>query len=100
MSFSVPLSEKTPQTVWDEQEQLGGRLLLTIPFGSPEDQMDGFISVMGSHNKLPVISLCVAKPTGGSVLSTVVFPSVELYLGFVSSIQNDSLLNFFEGETF
>ena len=39
MSFAVPLSDKNPQTVWGEQEELGGRIILTIPFGSKVDDV-------------------------------------------------------------
>ena len=98
MSFAVPLSDKNPQTVWGEQEELGGRIILTIPFGSKVDDMQGFVSIMGSvDDGIPVLTMCVESPSGGAIVSTIVFPSAETYLGFVQSIQNDSLVNFFSG---
>ena len=48
MTFAVPAIEKTPQSLLKEQIDLGARLMLTIPFGSSTDVMDGFVTVMGS----------------------------------------------------
>lgn len=101
MSFSVPLNKETPQTLWASQENLGGRIILTIPFGSKVEDMQGFVSVMGSREKeFPVLTVCVEKPTGGAVVSAIVFPSAEKYSEFIQAISTDSLVHFFEGEEF
>jgi len=40
---------------------MGARLMLTIPFGVPTEDMRGFVSVMGSKEiHLPVMTICVA----------------------------------------
>ena len=97
MSFSVPLDTETPQSLWSKQEELGARILLTIPFGSSPKEMQGFVSIMGDRSTdLPALTLCVEKPTGGAIVSTVVFSSNSHYLEFVSLIQSDALVNFFD----
>jgi len=99
MSFAVPTEKETPQTVWAEQKELGGRLLLTIPFDSKEEDMQGFISTMGSKEEgLPVLTMCVEKPKGGAIVSTIVFPSAEKYMEFISTVWSDSFLHFFDGQ--
>jgi hypothetical protein len=99
MSFAVPSEKETPQTLWASQEELGGRILLTIPFGSKVEAMQGFVSIMGSkEEELPVLTVCVEKPTGGAIVSTIVFPSSEKYAQFIQTISTDSLIHFFEGQ--
>jgi len=99
MTFASKMNEDTPQTVWEEQEALGGRLLLTIPFGVSVEEMQGFISVIGKNDydvaPFPVLTLCVGKPVGGAIVSTVVFPSADLYIDFVDSLHCDTY-SFFE----
>ena len=99
MSFAIPSEKETPQTLWKSQEEMGGRILLKIPFDSTEADMQGFISTMGSKDSgLPVLTVCVAKPTGGAIVSTIVFPSSEKYMDFISLASSDSLLHFFEDQ--
>ena len=74
MTFAAPVNEKTPQSVLKEQLDMGARLMLTIPFGSSVEDMEGFVSVMGSKDVHdPVMTLCIGKPTGGCILSTILF---------------------------
>ena len=95
MSFASTLGRETPQTVWRTQEALGARLMLAIPFGARVDDMLGFISVMGDKDLgLPVLTLCVDRPTGGAIVSTVVFDSTDRYTDFVSRLLVDSAMKF------
>ena len=95
MSFASSLNEETPQSLWESQQALGGRILLTIPFGSSHEKMLGFISVMGDKDsELPILTLCIDKPAGGAIVSTVVFDSIDRYTDFVSRLLVDSALNF------
>lgn len=94
MTFASKLDEDTPQTVWEEQEALGGRILLTIPFGASVGEMKGFISVIGKYDydvaPFPVLTLCVEKPAGGAIVSTIVFPTSDLYISFVDRLHSDT----------
>ena len=94
MTFASKLNSDTPQSLWAEQEALGARLMLTIPFKSSTKDMEGFVSVLGSDNtepnNLPVLSICVAKPSGGAILSTIVFSSQSSYLDFIDAIHLDA----------
>lgn len=95
MSFASTLDKETPQTVWGDQEALGARLMLTIPFGAKPEDMLGFISIMGNKDlDFPVLTLCVDRPVGGAIVSTVVFDSTDRYTDFVSLLLVDSALNF------
>lgn len=99
MTFASKLNKETPQSIWQEQEKLGGRLLFTIPHGSSEDNMQGFISTLGSKDNedeffFPVVTFCVEKPSGGSIVSTIVFPSQDIYLDFIDKIHVDAYSNF------
>ena len=94
MSFSSNLKTETPQSLWSKQEEIGARMMLTLPFGSRVDQMDGFISVLGDKDALPVLTICVKKPTGGAIASTVVFSSPGEYIDFIDRIHLDSYLMF------
>lgn len=97
MSFSVKIPE-TPEQLLKEQEDLGARLMMTIPYGSPVDKMQGFVSVIGgeSHKKnmLPVLTLCVRSPNSSSVVSTIVFKDDDHYLDFIDKLLSDAYLNF------
>lgn len=100
MSFSAKVPE-TPQTILDGQEQLGARLLLTIPYGSSVEKMQGFVSVIGGSgsddNLLPVLTVCVQNPNAASlvsVLSTIVFKNDSHYLDFVDKLMTDAYLHF------
>lgn len=99
MSFASSLDKETPQSLWAEQEELGGRIITTIPFGVPVDKMQGFISVIGNNlsedTPFPVLTVCVEKPaSGGAIVSTVVFPSQDIYLDFIENISTDAYYRF------
>ncbi len=95
MTFAVPASERTPQSLFKEQVDLGARLMLTIPFGSSTEDMEGFVSVMGSQESHePVITFCVGKPTGGCVVSTIVFDGTNTYSDFIEKLHTDRYINF------
>ena len=95
MTFAVPVSEKTPQSVLKEQIDMGARLMLTIPFGSSVEKMEGFISIMGAKDVHdPVVTFCIGKPTGGCILSTIVFDNLKTYSTFIEKLHNDRYMNF------
>ena len=95
MTFAVPAVERTPQSLLKEQVDLGARLMLTIPFGSSTEDMEGFVSVMGSEESHePVITFCVGKPTGGCVVSTIVFDGTKTYSDFIEKLHTDRYINF------
>ena len=95
MTFAAPIDEKTPQSVLKEQLDMGARLMLTIPFGSTINNMEGFISVMGAKNiHDPVMTFCVGKPTGGCIVSTIVFDNSKTYSSFIEKLHNDRYINF------
>ena len=95
MTFAVPVDEKTPQSVLKEQIDMGARLMLTIPFGSSVDKMEGFISVMGAKEvHEPVLTFCIGKPTGGCIVSTIVFDNLKTYSTFIEKLYNDRYMNF------
>jgi hypothetical protein len=98
MTFASKLNEETPQSIWEEQQGLGGRMLLTIPFGSDTDDMQGFVSTVGREGfepaPFPVLTFCIAKPTGGAIVSTVVFPTADLFLEFVDKLHCDAYAAF------
>lgn len=95
MTFAVPVPEETPQTLFEKQINLGARLMLTIPFGASVDEMQGFVSVMGSkESHEPVITFCVARPTGGCVVSTIVFDGTRTYSDFIEKLHNDRYISF------
>jgi len=98
MTFAAPVKEQTPQSILKEQLDMGARLMLTIPFGVPTEDMRGFVSVMGSKEiHLPVMTICVAKPAGGSVVTTIVFDSVERYVELLERVEMDRMM-FFEAD--
>ncbi len=74
-------------------------MLVTIPFGSSPDKMQGFISVMGDDRGdnvpcMPILTFCIEKPTGGAIASTIVFPDQGVYLDFIDKIHLDAYSNF------
>ena len=57
--------------------------------------MEGFISVMGSEDTHePVITFCVGKPTGGCIVSTIVFDGTKTYSDFIEKLHTDRYINF------
>ena len=95
MTFAVPANDRTPKSVLEEQLDMGARLMLTIPFGVSIEEMEGFVSIMGSKEiHQPVVTLCVAKPTGGCVVSTIVFDSTERFTEFVDKVHMDRMMYF------
>ncbi len=95
MTFAAPVNEKTPQSVLKEQLDMGARLMLTIPFGSSVEDMEGFVSVMGSKDVHdPVMTFCIGKPTGGCILSTIVFDGTKTYSDFIEKLHSDRYINF------
>tara|TARA_B100000131_G_scaffold323253_1_gene380979 strand:+ start:1408 stop:1725 length:318 start_codon:yes stop_codon:yes gene_type:complete len=97
MSIAAKTDIDTPQTVWDDIESFGGRLLMTIPFNSSVDKMKGFIAIMGEgsgEDSVPTLTLCVSKPTGGAIISTVVCPNSDNYLDFADKLYTDAYTSF------
>lgn len=99
MSFASSIDKETPQSLWSKQEELGGRIITTIPFGVSIDKMQGFISVLGNNESeeapFPVLTICVEKPaSGGAIVSTVVFPTQDLYLDFIENLSTDAYFRF------
>lgn len=97
MSFSAKIKE-TPQSLLEEQKKLGARLIMTIPYDSSVDKMQGFISVIGgdhnNENLLPVLTICVQNPNAGATVSTIVFKGDSHYLEFIDKLMTDAYLNF------
>ena len=95
MSFASKIKEETPQTLWEKLKEFDSRILFTIPFNEEESKMSGFCSVTGDLEiEFPILTLCVEKPTGGCVVSTIVFPSSEEYSKFVEKIYIDCATKF------
>tara|TARA_Y100000034_G_C6548919_1_gene237077 strand:+ start:24 stop:347 length:324 start_codon:yes stop_codon:yes gene_type:complete len=96
--FASKSDEDTPQTLWEDQQNLGARMMLTIPFGATYEEMQGFVSVLGESGDeaapFPVITFCVAKPSGGAIVSTIVFSSAGRYTDFVERIYVDCYSKF------
>ena len=98
MAFATKMDEETPQSVWEEQRLLGGRIMLTIPFESGEEDMMGFVSSLGTEGQIeapfPVMTFCIEKPSGGCIVSTIVFPSNDVYLNFIDKLHSDAYSSF------
>ena len=98
MTIAAKLKEKTPQSVWKEQEALGGRMLLTIPFGVNVENMQGFVSAVGKKGyepaPYPVLTFCIAQPSGGAIVSTIIFPTSDLFLEFIDKMYCDAYASF------
>ena len=85
----------TPQELWKELEDMGSKMFFTIPFGSPIDKMSGFVAVTGdSSTDFPILTMCVGKLKEGSIVSTIIFPSVEEYSKFAESLYVDCAIRF------
>ena len=98
MSFAAKLNTETPQTVWKELEAMGSEIMFTIPFKEEVASMAGFCSVTGNEeSEYPILTFCVEKPTGGCVVSTIVFPSIDLYSDFAEKLYSDSVKRFDNG---
>ena len=90
-------SSKVKDTIQDlihEQKDMGARFIETIPYGTGIDDCKGFISVTGKDNELPVLTFCIAKPAGGSIVTNMVFNSVDHFEKFVSTMLTDVVSNF------
>lgn len=101
MTFSSKVKQ-TPQTLWKELKESGGRLLLTIPYNSDIEKANGFIAINGSDKEeykdiisYPILTVCVENvQTERCTVSTLVFPSSDEYIKFVSSLWLDCFGNF------
>lgn len=97
LSFGTKLKE-TPQSILEDQFKIGGRLIMTIPFGSSIEKMQGFVSVIGgtSNNEetLPILTICVQSANLKSTVSTIVFNSDSHYLDFIDRLSSDAYSNF------
>lgn len=94
-SVAATIPEKKPVDILNEHIEMSGRILSLIPFGSTIDEAKGFISILGNRSiELPVLTLCVEKPNGGSVVSSIVFPSNNEYISFAEKLYIDSVQNF------
>ena len=96
MNFSAKVKQ-TPQELWAELEELGGRLMLTIPFGEDISKARGFISINGDKSCLPVMTVCIENvSTERCTVTTVVFDSKDRYMNFVTKLWSDNSINFSE----
>ena len=90
MSFYSKLPNTKPLDIWKELEESGSRIIETIPFGSSLEDMEGFLSITGKDNELPIMTFCVSNPTKDKCLVTnIVFSSVEHYNKVIDSINID-----------
>jgi len=90
-------SSKVKDTIQDlikEQKDMGSRFIETIPYGSSIDNCKGFISVTGKDNEFPVLTFCIEKPAGGSIVTNMVFNSVNHFEKFASTMLTDAVSNF------
>lgn len=95
MSFYSKIPEKTPQDMWKELEELGGRMIETIPFGSNTEDMEGFICVLGKDQELPVLTFCIANPAKDKcITANIIFNSSEHYNIFIDKLNIDFIKNF------
>jgi hypothetical protein len=88
---------QTPRDILEELVSMGGRLLMTIPFGSSVDDMQGFMSIVGEgegEGSIPTLTFCVSKPKGGAIISTIVYPSSDSYLDFADRMYVDAYTKF------
>ena len=91
--------DKTPQELWSELDDLGGRLLMTIPFGVDMEKARGFISINGDSDSLPILTICVENSlTERSTVTTIVFDSIDRYLDLITKIWSDKTVNFSEDD--
>jgi len=95
MSFYSKIPKKTPQDIWKEIQEIGGRIIQTIPFESSIEEMEGFIAVIGKEDELPVITFCVANPTKDKAIAVnIVFDSTDRYNSFIDNLNIDLFKNF------
>ena len=98
MSFASGVPEETPQSLWSELQENNSRLLLTIPFGCEPEKMIGFVAVTGDVSCLPLLTICIEKPSKDRcIVTNIVFPSKEIYQEFVDKLYIDSKMNFSQG---
>ena len=72
MSYSA----KTPMTLdelYKEQKEIGGEIVLRIPFDGKEDNLDGFISLI--NDVYPVLCICIKSPSEKTFVTNIVFDS-------------------------
>ena len=97
----MSLSAKSEKTVYDilkELDGIGNRVIMTIPFGSKEEEATGFISIAGENDSFPIFTICVENPiTKKSTVSTIVFPSKDLYNSMIEKMLVDYSIKF-QGE--
>ena len=99
MSFASKLNKETPQSIWKELNEMGSKIMFTIPFEETSDKMSGFCAVTGNQEtEYPILTFCVEKPTGGCIVSTIVFPSIDSYYKFTEKIYSDSIKRFSSNE--
>ena len=92
-------NKDSPQDLLKDIEENGGRLLLTIPFGSSKDKCVGFVAVSGDSKSLPVLFFCIQNVTlEKCTVSTIVFPSTEEYNNFCERLYFDNCNNFLKTE--
>lgn len=95
MSFYSKIPEKTPQDMWKEIQEIDGRMIQTIPFESSEEDMEGFIAVIGKQDELPVITFCIANPQKDKTIAVnIVFDTLERYNSFIDNLNIDLFKNF------
>ena len=88
---------QTPRDLWEDLLSIGGRLLMTIPFGSSVDDMQGFMSIVGEgegESSIPTLTFCISKPKGGAIISTIVYPNSSNYLDFADRMYVDAYTKF------
>ena len=94
MSMSSKIS-KSIQEILKDMEEIDNRLITTIPFGSSIEKANGFISIAGKEGSFPIMTLCVQNPvTKMSTVSTIVFPSKEIYNSLIEKLLVDFSINF------
>lgn len=95
MTFSSKLPKETPQTLWSSLKKNNSRLILTIPFGSKPKDMQGFVSVTGNGNELPLLTICVQNVLQDKcTVTNMVFTDVKTYTDFIDGLFIDSRKNF------
>ena len=101
--IAAKIEGDTPQDVWEEISSIGARMLMTIPFGSSIDKMQGFVSILGEgegDESMPTLTFCVSKPKGGAIISTIVCPDSDKYLDFADRLYVDAYSSFSRAESF
>lgn len=97
MSLSSKV-KKTVQDILNDLDDVGNRILLTIPFGCDKKDATGFVSVAGEKDSFPILTICVENPlTKNSTVSTIIFPKKEIYNSLIEKLLVDYSLNF-EGD--